>query len=393
MSINKTMLNNKTTLSLTKNVALVYSGEDYFSRLEQIILDAKTEIHIQTYIFDYDATGKKIISALKEAASRNVKIYILLDGFGSFSFPKEVLKDLKKIGVEIRFFSPFFSANSLYIGRRLHHKVVVSDSKIALIGGINIANKYSGTNKVAPWLDYAVQLNDEGIGEQLSKLCLDIYLRKRRVNRKRIASILYYHSEVHISVLQNDWLKRKNEIYRAYLKWITNAKKEIVIVGSYFLPGKRLIKSLKKASLKGVKIKLILSGISDVPMARRASCHLYSKLLRYNIEIYEWKSSILHGKTAVIDSNWTSIGSFNLNNLSSFASIEMNVGIESEEFAAIYLLHLQEIMAQSERIKPESLHLRGKLITKFLNWVCYWTTRTIEIMVTYLPQKRFKVLY
>lgn len=387
------MLKNEATFSLTKNVALVHSGEDYFARLEQIILDAKIEIHIQTYIFDYDTTGKKIISAIKEAASRNVKIYILLDGFGSFSFPKEVLNVLKKIGVEIRFFSPFFSANSLYIGRRLHHKVVVSDSKIALIGGINIANKYCGTNKVAPWLDYAVQLTDDGIGEQLSKLCLDLYLRTRRVNRKRIASILYSNSEVDVSVLQNDWLKRKNEIYRAYLKSITNAKKEIVIVGSYFLPGKSLIKSLKKASLKGVKIKLILSGISDVPMARRASCHLYSKLLRYNIEIYEWKSAILHGKTAVIDSNWTSIGSFNLNNLSSFASIEMNVGIESEEFAAIYLLHLQEIMAVCERITPESLNLKGKLTTKFLNWTCYWITRTIEIIVTYLPQKRFKVLY
>lgn len=387
------MQNNETTLSITKNVALVHSGEDYFSRLEQIILDAKTEIHIQTYIFDYDATGKKIISAIREAASRNVKIYILLDGFGSFSFPKEVVNDLEKIGVEIRFFSPFFSANSLYIGRRLHHKIVVSDSKTVLIGGINIANKYSGTNKVGPWLDYAVQLTDEGIGEQLSKLCLDIYLKKRRVNRKKIASVMYSNSEVAVSVLQNDWLKRKNEIYRAYLKSITNAKKEIVIVGSYFLPGKRLIKSLKKASLKDVKIKLILSGISDVPMARRASCHLYSKLLRYNIEIYEWKSSILHGKTAVIDSNWTSIGSFNLNNLSSFASIEMNVGIESEEFAAIYLAHLQEIMAQCEKITSKSLHLKGKLTTKFLNWLCYWTTRTIEIMVTYLPLKRFKLLY
>ncbi len=387
------MLNNKATSSITKNVALVHSGEDYFNRLEQIILDAKTEIHIHTYIFDYDTTGKKIISALKEAASRNVKIYILLDGFGSFSFPKEVINELKKIKVEIRFFSPLFSANSLYIGRRLHHKIVVSDLKIALIGGINIANKYSGSNKLAPWLDYAVQLTDEGIGEQLSKLCLDIYLRKRRVNRKRIASVMYSNSEVSVSVLQNDWLKRKNEIYRAYLKSISNAKKEIVIVGSYFLPGKRLIKSLKKASLKGVKIKLILSGISDVPMARRASCHLYSKLLRYNIEIYEWKSSILHGKTAVIDSNWTSIGSFNLNNLSSFASIEMNVGIESEEFAAIYLLHLNEIMMQCEKITPTSLHLKGKWTTKFLNWVCYWTTRTIEIMVTYLPLKRFKLLY
>ena len=387
------MLNNDNPITVKKLVNLVHSGEDYFCRLERIISDSKIEIHIQTYIFDYDTIGKKIIAALKEAASRNVKIYILLDGFGSFAFPKEVLNDLKQNGINIRFFSPFFSANSLYIGRRLHHKVVVSDSKTALIGGINIADKYYGTTKVSPWLDYAVQLNDEKIGEQLSRLCLDIYLRKRRVNRKRIFPAVYSNSEVSVNILQNDWLKRKNEIYRAYLKSIGNAKNEIVIVGSYFLPGRKLVATLKKASQNNVKIKLILSGISDLPIARRASCHLYAKLLRHNVELYEWKSSVLHGKVAVVDHSWTTIGSFNLNNLSSFASIEMNVGINSVEFSNSYLAHLDQIMAQCEKISTESLELRVGLSTKFLNWVCYWITRIIEIIVTYLPLKRFKILY
>jgi cardiolipin synthase A/B len=387
------MLNNKTIFSANKYVELVHSGEDYFSRLERLILDSKFEIHIQIYIFDYDTIGGKIIDKLKEAARRNVKIYILLDGFGSFSFPKEVINDLTQNGINIRFFSPFFSANSLYIGRRLHHKVVVSDSKIALIGGINIADKYYGTIKEKPWLDYAVQLNDSEIGQQLNKLCLDLYLRKRQVNRKNIASVVYKNSNVVVSILQNDWLKRKIEIHRAYLKTIGNAQKEIIIMGSYFLPGKKLINTLKKASQKGVKIKLILSGISDVPMARRASCHLYAKLMRHHIELYEWKSSVLHGKVAVIDSNWTTIGSFNLNNLSSYASIEMNVGIDSEGFAKEYLLHLNEIMAQCETITPESLERRNGVTAKFLNWICYWITRIIEIMVTYLPLKRFKILY
>lgn len=387
------MFTKGTTSSLSKNVALVYSGEDYFSRLEQIILDAKTEIHIHTYIFEYDNIGKKIISALKEAASRNVKIFILLDGFGSFSFPHNVINELKKIGIEIRFFSPVFSANSLYIGRRLHHKVVVADKKIALIGGINIASKYYGTDKVAPWLDYAVQVRDKTIGAQLSILCFNIYLKKKRVSTKRIASAMYSNSEMALSVLQNDWLKRKKEIYSAYLKSIGDAKKEIVIMGSYFLPGRKLIASLKNASHKKVKIKLILSGISDVPIARRASCHLYATLLRHNIELYEWKSSILHGKAAVIDNNWTTIGSFNLNNLSSFASIEMNMEIKSAAFSTNYRLHLDEIMSQCDRITPESLHSKGKITTRLLNWVCYLITRTIEIIVTYLPFKRFKILY
>jgi cardiolipin synthase len=387
------MFNTETTLSATKYAALVHSGEDYFSRLEHIILESKSEIHIQTYIFEYDTIGKRIIAALKIAAFRNVKIYILLDGFGSFSFPKQVLIDLKQNGINIRFFSPLFSANSFYLGRRLHHKVIVSDSKTVLIGGINIADKYHGTAKMPAWLDYAVQIQDEKMGIPLAKLCMDIYYKKRRVSRNKIASVINYNGETAFRVLQNDWLKRKNEIYKAYLKSIGDAKKEIIIVGSYFLPGRKLIATLKNASRNKVKIKLILSGISDLPMARRASCHLYSKLLRYNIELYEWKSSILHGKTAVVDNIWTTIGSFNLNNLSSFGSIEMNVEIDSVEFSNNYLLHLNKIMEQCERITSGSLELRDGIPTKLLNWVCYWITRTIEIIVTYLPHKRFRGLY
>lgn len=387
------MLSNINAISTTESLALVHSGEDYFSRLERIILDSKFEIHIQIYIFENDTTGKKIIEALKEAASRNVKIHILIDGFGSFSFPLEKINELKQYGINIRFFAPLFSASSFYLGRRLHHKVVVVDSKIALIGGINIANKYRGTATKAPWLDYAVQINDAKIAESLSKLCLDIYFRKRRVNRKKIASVIYTNGETTISILQNDWLKRKTEIYKAYIKSIGSAKKEIVIVGSYFLPGRKLINTLKKASRNNVKIKLILSGISDLPMARRASCHFYSKLLGYNMELYEWENSILHGKAAVIDNNWTTIGSFNLNNLSSFASIEMNVAINSAEFSNEFHLHLNQIMSQCKRITPESLKLTDGLSSKFINWVSYWITRIIEIIITYLPHKRFRKLY
>src|SRR3970282_1746096 len=105
----------------SESVELVHSGADYFSRLEHIIQDAKYEIHLQFYIFRNDSTGNKILEELKKAASRRVKIYILLDGFGSYSFSKEVIVDLKNLGINFRLFSPFFSANSFYIGRRLHH--------------------------------------------------------------------------------------------------------------------------------------------------------------------------------------------------------------------------------------------------------------------------------
>lgn len=102
------MLTSNESKSSLQTITLVHSGDDYFSRLVKMILESKFEIHIQTYIFDYDSTGKKIIEALKKAAAKNIKIYILLDGFGSLSFPSEVIDELSKIGIDLRIFSPFF---------------------------------------------------------------------------------------------------------------------------------------------------------------------------------------------------------------------------------------------------------------------------------------------
>jgi cardiolipin synthase len=100
---------------------------------------------------------------------------------------------------------------------------------------------------------------------------------------------------------------------------------------------------LKKAAKNKVKIKLILAGISDVTLSRRATHHIYATLLDNNIELYEWDKTVLHGKAAVVG-QWTTIGSFNLNNLSSYGSLEMNVEIKSTAFASSYLEHLNEVM-------------------------------------------------
>ncbi len=382
------MIENKNSLIAPKNLELVYSGEDYFSRLEAIICNSQIEIHMQMYLFENDATGNRIIKALKEAASRNVQVYVLLDGLGSLSFPSETIKEMRQIGINIRFFAPLFSTYTFYLGRRLHRKVIVADAKVVLIGGINIADKYCGSPTEAPWLDYAVQLKG-AIAEPLQKLCTDIYFKKRHFQNKKIKSSFPFEEDGMVRILQNDWLKGENEICDGYIKSIRNAKTEIIIVGSYFLPGIRIIRALKKASKNKVKIKLILSGKSDLPLTRRATCFLYGKLLKYNIELYEWEKSILHGKVAVIDGNWTTIGSFNLNNLSSYGSLEMNVEINSALFSKMFRAHLIEIIAKCQSITPNSLKIKNNLLTKSINFLSYCITRIIEIIVTYTPYKRF----
>lgn len=371
-----------------KSVQLVHSGDDYFSRLERIINDAVTEIHIQTYIFDNDATGKRILLALKEALKRQVKVYLLLDGFGSLSFPNEISKEFRQAGGHIRFFSPLFSASSFYIGRRLHKKVVVADGKVALIGGINIANRYQGTSVERPWLDFAIEINSP-IAKDIQSHCKANYSKKKNALRKTISPIFDTEEKVTIQILQNDWLNRKSEISEAYIQAVSEAKEKVIIVGSYFLPGRKLTNALLEASKSKVKIQLILSGVSDLPMTRRASCYLYSKLLKHNIELYEWNQSVLHGKAMVVDGSWSTIGSFNLNNLSSYASIEMNVGIESPAFAALFEEELQQILLQCQKITPESFQTRNTISSKINNALSYYITRGIEIIVTYLPYKRF----
>ena len=374
--------------TVPKNLELVYSGKDYFARLEAIIRDAQFEIHLQMYLFENDATGKRIVTALKEAALRKVEIYVLLDGFGSLSFPAELLKELKFSGINIRFFAPLFSTYTFYLGRRLHRKVVVADAKVALVGGINIADKYHGSTTEKPWLDYAVQLNGE-IAKPLQQLCRDKYFKKRELKNTKIKSTFQIQNDTSVRILQNDWLKGKNEICDGYIKSIRQAKKEIIIIGSYFLPGIRIIQALKKASKNKVTIKLILSGKSDLPMTRRATCFLYDKLLKYNIELYEWDQSVLHGKVAVIDENWSTIGSFNLNNLSSYGSLEMNVEIRSRSFSSEFRTHLNGVISQCQSITKESLKTKTTIMTKFINLFSYVITRMIELVVTYTPYKRF----
>ncbi|WP_445730950.1 phospholipase D-like domain-containing protein [Mariniflexile sp.] len=370
----------------SKYIDLVHSGEDYFVRLKEIIDKAEKEIHLQTYIFENDETGNLIAKCLKEAAQRKVKVYVLLDAYGSAALPDSFVEDMVQHGILLRFFSPLFSLNNFYIGRRMHHKVVVVDGSIALIGGINIADKYHGTATSEPWLDYAVQL-DCPAAENLQKLCNDYYFKKG--SSRKILPVLHSAGNALVGILQNDWLRQKTEVCDAYTNAILHAEKEIVIVGSYFLPGSRLAKALKKACKKGIKIKVILAGISDVPLVRRATEHLYASFLKHHIKIYEWNRSVVHGKAAVVDNKWATVGSFNLNSLSCYGSIEMNVEIQSVEFAKKLQADFEKVIGECSEITLETLKQRAGMLNRLADWVSYQMVRISMLFITFLPHLRF----
>ena len=138
------------------HVKLIHSGEEYFSVLVDLIRGARLTVQIHVYILETDKTGITILDELVIAHNRGVKVFLLMDGFGSYNFDTTLLEKYKSKGVNLKYFHPFSYFNIGKIGRRLHHKVIIIDSEKVLLGGINISNKYHGTATEKPWLDYAV---------------------------------------------------------------------------------------------------------------------------------------------------------------------------------------------------------------------------------------------
>lgn len=355
-------------------VQLVYSGNDYFDQLVQLIRSAQTIIHFQTYIFDNDSTGQLIASELKQAAQRGVRIHFLLDAFGSKELPGHFISDLRGCGIRARLFAPFFSRNTINLGRRMHHKVVVADHKTALIGGINVSDKYHGTEQIRAWLDYAVLVRGQ-VCEQASAICSAILRRRFPItivpsarNNSTLTPLVRFR--------QNDSLRGKRQISKGYLQAIRRADSSIVLVSSYFLPGRRILKALRKAAKRGVNVSIILSANSDIILFGRATSHLYVSLMEVGIQIYEWQSSILHGKIGMVDNKWVTIGSFNLNYLSALSSIELNVEVIDSGLATVIQQHIQEIKQDGCKKIEYDIYLKeNNWRRRFINTSAYYLTR------------------
>ena len=374
---------------LAESVRLINSGDDYFNTLEKIIDFAENNIHLQTYIFDEDKTGVTISDALIRAAKRGVQVFVLIDAYGSKSLSFEFIKGLQQNGIHFRFFSPLFSRESIYLGRRLHHKIVVIDKKIALVGGINIADKYHGTDVGPAWLDYAVLIKG-AVCIQLFNLC-DHFFEKKTLKRKFELqnSSDKFPGEILVRFTRNDWIVRKNEIYRSYHQSLNNSKKSAVFIASYFLPGYKFRKILKAARKRGVEIKIILAGKSDLPFLWYAEKYLYDFYLKNGIEIYEWRNSVMHGKALIIDNEWTTIGSYNHNYLSHYRSIELNVEIKDVPFADQFIKQIDTVIEVScDKINVQgNLHSAGWLL-RARNYISFLVYKGIMQVLVPVPTKK-----
>lgn len=368
---------------------LVRSGEPFFEQVLRIIDSAQRIIHFQMYIFDEDNTGKEVASALIRARKRGVEILMALDSYGSKSLSTAFIAGLRNSGIQFKFFSPLPAHFYFFrLGRRMHNKAIVADYSEALIGGINIADKYRGTAEEVPWLDYAICVKGP-LCVELSRICERIfwekYFGKIKNEKKGIPNPNAGNARSRLAL--NDWFRRKNQIGAGYKAAIKKSQSSVAIMASYFLPSRSLRTTLKYAARRGVRVSVLLPGKSDLAMAKRATTYLYRWLLKNNIAIYEWEKSILHGKMAVVDNKWVTIGSYNLNHLSEYSSIEMNVEVLDETFAATTQRALSELMQQSTAITTDTYALKRGFFNRFLDWGSYIFARWIMLFLFFLVKR------
>jgi cardiolipin synthase len=376
------------------SIELLRSGENYFAACEKAIDGAEQFIHFQTYIVDDDSTGRRFVDALIRAAGRGVKVYFLLDAYGGGSFSKELITKVEEAGILFRKFSPGLMTEGFQLSLRLHHKVLLIDGGVAIIGGMNVADRYHGTPQMKAWLDFAILIKGPECAHTLfilKKLWNKAFISRRERSREMVHSPVYYNDDVRVKVLQNNWYRNKIEILKSYRSALKHAQDRMIIMGSYFLPGRNERKLLRNASRRGVDIKIVLSAESDAPMFKRATNFLYDFILRNNIKIYEYLPSNLHAKVATVDGKWSTIGSYNINHLSDYGSVETNADILDPPFTIQFEeLLLNIIEKDCRQVTFREYSQRKTWLFQLTDWFSYQMIRILMRLLFLLAAKRSK---
>lgn len=357
-------------------LTLLRNGTRYFPQLCEDIDRAQHSVHLETYIFAPDETGRLVSQALQRAALRHVKVHLLLDGFGSAELPESWIDAMREAGVEVQWFrreKGFFNLGRSRL-RRLHRKLTVIDSQIAFIGGINILNDIPQDEDFdAPRLDFAIRIEGamaQQIEVEMHRLWSTVQWATLRKRIRQFKSVLQpvdeHKTPATVELKVRDNVRHRHDIELAYLQAIAHAEHEIIIANAYFLPGRALRKALNAAVERGVRVVLLLQGRVEYHLQHYATLALYERLLKVGIEIYEYRDSYLHAKVGVVDAKWATVGSSNLDPFSLLLAREANLIVRDAEFAQTLRNSLMRtIKLSGRRVEPRYLRTIPLLMAHF----------------------------
>jgi cardiolipin synthase len=332
------------------SVRLLENGEQYFPAVFEAIRRAEREVVLETFILSEDKVGWELHAALLDAARRGVQVDVMVDGFGSRDLGPRFVGELVAAGVRLRTFEPTRGFLGIHFGvlRRMHRKIVVVDARLAFVGGINYSADHLADFGPLAKQDYAIEIQ----GPIVAQIRRFAFAAIRRGRGESAAASPATDGPLRgaaaggaaaLFVTRDNW-EHHNDIERHYRAAIRSARKRIWIANAYFFPGYLLLRGLRRAARRGVDVRLILQGEPDMPIAKTAASLLYEHLQGDGVEIHEYCRRPLHGKVAVVDDDWATVGSSNLDPLSLSLNLEANVIVRDRVFAAELSDKLETLM-------------------------------------------------
>ncbi len=349
-------------------ITLLETGLALFPAMLDAIQNAQFDIFFETYIFADDETGKQVEAALIAAGRRGVRVHVVTDWWGTGH--KQCTRlgmAFAEAGVRFRAFNPWFRRGVT----RTHRKLTVVDRDLAFVGGININDDwycdYDCTRRLdAPRWDFAVQVR----GPLVASIHHEMQAQWARVGRLGLIKRIGLYRELRklplpdgekpmqAAFVVRDSLRNRHTIQRAYLQAIGRAKKSVLLVNPYFAPGHKFRKALALAGQRGVEVKLLI-GVGEIWLQDMVARSFYPKLLDSGVQVYEYRKTQLHAKVAVVDEDWSTVGSSNCDGLSLFLNQEANIVVKDEQFAASMREHILRGIGDGTRIHREEFENVG----------------------------------
>lgn len=368
---------------------IILNDEDYLKSFLIDIKNAKKNLDIEAYIFENDTVGKIVADALCDAAKKGVKIRVLVDGVGSATWGGQITNQMEQSGIETRIFHPLpwkflhwyrssylpksFIKKIYYFLSRLnyrnHRKLCIIDNEIVYIGSANINDHLCNSNSSKAWRETTVKLinvTTDEIQYAFDRAWFHFSIKKLLNNKYKKIFYSIFH-------LNFTWRLRRH-YYKQLIKRIGNCKTRIWVTNSYFVPDSRLLKTLIKARQRGVDVRILLPGESDIFLISMVTNTFYSLLIKNGVLVYEFMPTILHAKILILD-DWHLIGSSNLNYRSFFHDLEINVEIQTQAAKEIIEKQFLIDIKQSRQIQADDLKKQPfckKIFGKFILLIKYW---------------------
>jgi cardiolipin synthase len=359
------------------DAALLVDGPQTHGAMFAAMEAARDHINLETYILEAGAIGDRLAQLVQKKIAQGVRVNILYDSVGSIATPPSYFARLRKLGAAVCEFNPVNpakAASGWQINNRNHRKILVVDGRTAFTGGINISSAYSagsrsnrppqavkpGEDSARGWRDTHVRARGP-IVARFQRLFLDAWALE---DCGPAAEAAYYPKvekagDKAMRVVSSDPGSDKSEMYGALLSTIGRAKYRVWLTFGYFVPDPLTRKALADAARRRVDVRLVLPGFSDFWAPIYAGRSSYAELLDAGVRIYEWHDALMHAKSAVIDSEWSSVGSTNLDWRSFVHNYEADLVVYDAGFARELERRFEIDVESSVEVKPQEWKRRG----------------------------------